>query len=252
MTRRFAPHIVVCALLVLEAFVLALTPAARVDDAIGIRPELPDRFGPYVGDDIRFCRDQGCVQKSLRLSQLENPKACPTCGGELDEWSAAEQYWFPADTRVIRKEYRSAAGQSFFVSIVISGAERRSIHRPEVCLASQGNSFPASHTVSVPIAGRPPLVISLLDLTRKSTGESSGCFAYWFVTEGRETHRHLERLFWMAWDNLIHNTRRRWAYISISTGRAPDGDRHVKALSDFIARLYPYLLPEPRAGLQSG
>jgi len=239
--KRYTPHMTVCALLAVEALVLLLTPPARVDGNVGIRTELPERIGQYEGDEIRFCQDSQCTRRSLRLSRLKDASVCPNCGGELDEWSPAEKHWFPADTKVVRREYRSAGGQAFFVSIVVSGKERRSIHRPEVCLSSQGNSFPARHTIDVPVEGRDPVRIRLLDLSRKRTGEPAGCFAYWFVTEGRETHSHLDRLFWMAWDSLLHNTRRRWAYISVSTGRAPDGDAHVARVRRFIAELYPHI-----------
>ncbi len=241
MSRRVVPHLVVCALLALTAGILMLTPDPRVDESLGIRVELPDRIGPYEGDGIRFCKDSQCSRRSLRLSQLTDDAACPKCGGELAEWSPAERYWFPPDTEIVRKEYRSAAGQTFFVSIVVSGKERRSIHRPEVCLSSQGNVFPAKHTLNVPLDDRSPLTVSVLDLARKSTGESTGCYAYWFVTEGRETHKHLERLAWMAWDNLAYNTKRRWAYISVSTRRAPEGTAHLDRVGYFIAMLHPRL-----------
>jgi hypothetical protein len=40
----------------------------------------------------------------------------------------------PKDTQITRREYSDSGGDRIMASIVLSGGEKRSIHRPEVCL----------------------------------------------------------------------------------------------------------------------
>ena len=66
-------------------------------------------------------------------------------------------------------------------------------------------------------------------------------YAYWFVGKDRETPFHLERMFWMAWDRIIHNVAHRWAYIAVAGDRSLSNDDHVEQVRGFIHDIYPYL-----------
>ena len=57
---------------------------------------------------------------------------------EEQKISEAERKVLPRDTSIVKKVYVSPAGARMLVSYVIGGTSRASIHRPELCLPSQG------------------------------------------------------------------------------------------------------------------
>jgi hypothetical protein len=74
--------------------------------------------------------------------------------------------------------------------------------------------------------------VMLLEVNR-----SNLYFAYWFTDGTHETARHLVRLFLTAWDGIIRNERRRWAYISVAVPNNRSQDS-LPELKEFIAKLY--------------
>lgn len=245
--KRLAACRVVIALLAAGMTVLRFSPAPVINDRIGVRKVLPDVLAGLKAEELRYCHNDQCARRAYRTSELKDREACPACGKPLHGLSLGERQLLPADTEIIRRVYRLHGQDAFYVTIAVSGTERRSIHRPQVCLVSQGNAILNQRVVEVPLKDRGPLGVMLLDLRRGGNDEGSGqlsCYAYWFVTEGRETPGHLRRLLWMTWDSIVHNTRRRWAYISVATYRNPDSDEHVERLRRFIAELHPLLTEE--------
>jgi hypothetical protein len=244
MKGRLTAYCVAIGLLATTTWLLHFSPAPVVSDAIGIRRVLPDELLGLQADSLRYCHNDQCVQRAHRVSKLNGRDACPACEGTLHDISLGEELLLPRDTEIIRRVYRSHGQDVFFVTIAVSGTERRSIHLPQICLVSQGNTIVNQRVVDIPLAERHPLEVTLLDLQRGGGDDSPGdtsCFAYWFVTEGRETPKHIERLFWMAWDGVVHNTRRRWAYISVATHRSFESDEHVERVRRFLAELHPLL-----------
>ncbi|HZZ21055.1 MAG TPA: exosortase/archaeosortase family protein, partial [Opitutaceae bacterium] len=90
-----------------------------------------------------------------------NPVALPTFVGEdwigrRTEISAVEREVLPPDTGYSRKTYVSLADptKQVFLSIVLSGRDRTSIHRPEVCLVGQGWTIGGSFQHSFAFPGK--------------------------------------------------------------------------------------------------
>ncbi len=238
---RHARQGLLLALLLAEIGALAWLPAPRYDDRVGLRERLPDRVGDYAGVDILYCLNEQCAGRAYRATELGSARACKVCGGALANESPAEKALLPADTVILRKEYVAGEGR-FVVTVVMTGGERQSIHRPQVCLVSQGQQIVREREVAVPLPGRMPLALQVLDLKpAREDDDGAQAYAYWFVTHGRETPSHFTRLFWMAWDNLVRNVRRRWAYVAISTGRDDASDAHIARLQAFLADLHPLL-----------
>jgi len=80
---------------------------------------------------------------------------------------AVELKLLPTDTEFAKMTYVTATHDALerdiaHVSIVLSGAESRSIHRPEVCLTGQGRTIEGSTIVPVEIA--PGRVLQVRDL----------------------------------------------------------------------------------------
>jgi hypothetical protein len=203
---------------------------------------LPDRVGEWRAERVFFCQHDQCAS-SFMESELEGTATCPSCGGKLDQVALGERTLLPEDTVIIRRQYQGGQKDPIMVTLVLSGKERRSIHRPQQCLPAQGFTVESSSVLSVPLEGRDPLKLTLMH-ARKAGGGGGGVapavvLAYWFAGGGHETHDHFERMGYMAWDVLIHGVRARWTYVSlqkVSRGKSSDA-----YLSEFIRKLYPLL-----------
>lgn len=246
--KSLRPYFVVIGLLALTALLLAVTVDVRLSDEAGIRVALPDRVGDWQGGEIRYCLNPAC-QRDFLVDKLADPNVCPACGGPLDVMSKGEKDQLPADTVLVRKRYMNSVGEQVFVTIVLSGKERVSIHRPQICLVGQGNEIVRQSVVEVPIEGRKPLQVMTLEMLRRGnlpdgrSFESATYYGYWFAGKGRETPHHIQRMVWMATDRIFHNVSHRWAYISVGGMRDKDSDAYQKQMVSFIHDLYPHLLP---------
>jgi exosortase len=157
-------------------------------------------------------------------------------GGWLGEdvpVSAAELEILPPDTGFARKNYvwLHDRTRQVFVSIVLSGRDRTSIHRPELCLIGQGwtilDRFDHSFEYPGPGHGRVPATV--LRVRREMAtprGERMAVpslVAYWFVGRDRVVAGHWARMWWSAMDRLEHWQGSRWAYVLVQT-TALDGE----------------------------
>lgn len=245
-SRQLKPYVIVIALMVLTSLALAYTVDVNLTNEAGIRVELPDRIGDWEGAELRYCQNPN-HQREYLTSDLENPDVCPDCGHELYGMSLDERRILPADTIILKKRFRHPSGQMVLASIVLSGADRSSIHRPQLCLTGQGQTITKSETITVPIAGRDELGVMVLDLHRNirapdgTAHEFTSYYAYWFVGKGRETPSHLQRMYWMATDRIFFNRAHRWAYISVSGYRPPDSKSHHDQVSSFVSEFYPHM-----------
>lgn len=121
--------------------------------------------------------------------------------------SEAELKTLPADTVILHREYASPHGVRAFVSAVTGGRSKSSIHRPELCLPSQGFQMSAPRTVEA--GGRSWRVI---DLARRS---ETALFAYTFFNqEGFRTSSHVERIFRDVCDRSFRNRIDRWVMVT--------------------------------------
>jgi hypothetical protein len=150
---------------------------------------------------------------------------------------------------IFKKKYFRVGDQqeTVFASVVISGKDRGSIHRPEICMPSQGNTIVTREVVDVPLPGQQePLQVMVLNMTREDSwgNQFHSYYAYWFVGNGRETPHHWQRMMWLATDRILHNVSHRWAYISVSGIRAadPEDRSHYEEIRSVVTRLHPELI----------
>ena len=166
-----------------------------------------------------------------------NPVELPTFAGT--EWfgrsaevSAVEREILPADTGFSRKTYHAAtdARTRVFLSIVLSGRDRTSIHRPELCLVAQGWTVAGAtgHRFTFPGhvgASFPATVLSV----RREVATPRGkvivpqLVAYWFVGGDTVVATHARRLALDAWNRVAHGRADRWAYVLMQADAA-DGE----------------------------
>ena len=225
---------------------LAVSVDVKLATTAGIRLHLPDSFGEWVGFEIKFCQNITC-QKTYLANELKDPDQCGECGDPLYSMSFSEAQLLPPDTGMLRKSYRNPAGKKLNVSIVLSGNERGSIHRPEVCLTGQGWDLESKEVAEVRLEGREPLHVMILNVKRTASSGSGKAhamrnyYAYWFVGKDRETPYHLMRMFLMAADRVTRNVAHRWAYISVTGPRESSPDDSKEQIQNFVSELYPYI-----------
>jgi len=247
---NYKPFATVLALLALAVLALMFTVDVNIADQPGIRMVLPTHLGPWQGTELRFCHNTAC-SKEFTLDQLTQTNVCPACGAELYTMSLAEFEQLPKDTQFLKGKYTNAVGEEVFVSLVLSGRDRESIHRPERCLVGQGNSIEKSYVLGVPVAGRKPLGVMVLETIRPLGGRTGkrdipGYYAYWFAGHGRETPQHWERMFWLGWDRIVHSVAHKWAYIAIAGRRDTESAQFQAQIKAFAGLLYPALTLDDR------
>jgi EpsI family protein len=198
----------------------------------GVVMNLPVFVGPYIGDPI--------------------------------EPSLSEKTILPPDTEFERRIYHGLAGEEINCGIVLAGGQKRSIHRPEVCLEGQGWTIPIGEKIAINLKSGRSLSVMKLTIRRPvelMTGEKKELrqlFLYWFVGEGRTTADHFERILLTSRDRVFRNINHRWAYVTVSSvvtcSVNPDGKDDAETLAmlkDFIREIVPTFqkseLPESAA-----
>lgn len=150
--------------------------------------------------------------------------------GRRTEVTAVEREVLPPDTGYSRRTYAALhrPGQQVFVSIVLSGRDRSSIHRPELCVEGLGwtirGSFTHSFRSALPgVEALPATVLRVERVTANGKTTVPSLLAYWFVNSDRVVATNRERLLHGAWDRLRHGRADRWAYVLVQTD-AVDGE----------------------------
>ncbi|MES2595852.1 MAG: exosortase/archaeosortase family protein [Verrucomicrobiota bacterium] len=225
-----SPRLVVVALCVGAAMAACrFSPEVRAGDSSGVVMELPTAVGRFLGQPL--------------------------------ERDAAEKALLPEDTQMLKMQYRSPGlpqdRDLAQVTLVLAGAERRSIHRPEVCLDGQGWTLVDSTTIPVEIT--PGRTLEVKDLLvereiRLNDGKTKvlrAHYVYWFIGTDVTTPSNAMRVWLSTWDNIARNVNHRWAYASItawvtdnldareSTQRVRDSVATTKLVKEVIRELVP-------------
>jgi exosortase len=161
--------------------------------------------------------------------------------GKRTEVTEVERQLLPPDTGFSRKTYVSLADSSkqALLSIVLSGRDRTSIHRPELCLVGQGWTILGSSVRSFGYPGRAspfPATVLRIENTVVANGvrmKVPGLAAYYFVGGDFIVATHWERLARDAWNRVVHGRADRWAYVLVLTYSA-DGDEAALHRIQFI------------------
>jgi hypothetical protein len=155
--------------------------------------------------------------------------------GRRTEVSAAEREILPPDTGFSRKSYAFVADRKcdVFLSIVLSGRDRTSIHRPELCLVGQGWTI-AGHAQQTfrfsanGVGGGGNFRATVLRVRREiSSGTGKivipQLVAYWFVDGDTIVPSGWQRFVHDSWNRVRHARADRWAYVLMQTD-ARDGE----------------------------
>lgn len=164
--------------------------------------------------------------------------------------------WLPPDTVYGQRLYTAPDGLEIQVNVVLMGADRTSIHKPEYCLPSQGARIEGRESRSVRIPGSPAydLPVTVFKLSGEVTQPDGsqvtvrGLYVFWFVADGQLTADHNERMRWMARDLVTRLTLQRWAYVSCLVPCLPGGEEAAfERLAAFLAAAVPQFQMAPAA-----
>lgn len=153
--------------------------------------------------------------------------------GQKTQESEAERSMLAADTKFSKVNYRAEIRNIFDVpsgvgsavidaSIVFSGQDMNaSIHRPEICLPSQGFLNLTGHAAAIELANGKVLPFTRLSSERplsEKRGDSVHYIHYYvFIGHGHIKSTHMQRVMQDMYDRLFTGTVERWAYFQIGS-----------------------------------
>jgi hypothetical protein len=213
--------IIVAALIIGAVVVTALTSKVNTVSEAGVNMNLPEEVGQWRGAKL--------------------------------EPSKQEIELLPKGTEFAKRIYTNDANDTVYCSIVLSSPDPRSIHRPELCLPTQGVKITGSELIQIPVKGlAKPLPLMKLTTRTTPTGHPEinirGYFMYWFVGKDRITAQHYQRILWNMWDRTFFNTNHRWAYIIVQgsvpesylgAGKGKNDEQTLAMLKDFTKDVFP-------------
>jgi len=164
--------------------------------------------------------------------------------------------YLPKDTSFVDRQYHEPDGFWVNATIVLMGADRTSIHRPDYCLPGQGWSIGSKTLVNLPVTGGRPYELPVMkwiihNSYQTADGqkqEVSGIYVFWFVAENEQTVDNLQRMWWLARDLVRTGVLQRWAYISYFSVCTPgQEDATFERMKKLIAASVPeYQYPPGR------
>lgn len=192
---------------------------------------------------------------------MELPEYTDKYFGEPLPVSTAELNMLPGDTEFERMMYYTTQGDKIMCSIVLAGGEKRSIHRPEVCLPAQGWTQKSREIIPVTLKDGRTIDVAVLRVVRPlelATGDTiaiPSLYMYFFIGKNVITASHFDRVFRTSWDRIMHSLNHRWAYVSVTStvtevyqkysGKNEEETREM--LEKFIAEIAPMILKSEEA-----
>jgi hypothetical protein len=163
--------------------------------------------------------------------------------------------YLPKDTSYASRHYFATNGAWAMANVILMGADRTSIHRPDYCLPGQGWQIRDKTEVKLNIAGAQPYTLPVMKWTVSNTFQTpdgsrqtvSGLYVFWFVTKNQTTDDFPTMLKSMLFNQLTHGVLQRWAYVSYFTVCLPgQEDATFARMKHLIATSVPeFQLPPP-------
>ncbi|MDP2898345.1 MAG: exosortase-associated EpsI family protein [bacterium] len=230
---------------------------------------LPERVGRWQAKEVLICST--CLEelkqavwqrespkhpdaRMLYLSEEVSDSECPVHGTPLTPTLEVPVDFItrkvlPPGTKFLRKWYRGAEAAKDLpdvnATVITSGSDRRSIHRPERCLQGQGWQIVSRDRWAVARSPSGPrdfrvtrLVVRRVWLTPEGDrAERKEVVFYWFMGHNRLTGSNLKRLTYAAWDRMAHRLNYPWSYTLLIAPVRDSVNKTTGALSQFVPEL---------------
>jgi hypothetical protein len=157
--------------------------------------------------------------------------------------------YLPKDTSYAGRLYTATNGLQINSTIILMGADRTSIHKPDYCLPGQGWSINEKTVVNIPVAGPQNyqlpvtkwIIGNVYQTPDGQKHEVSGLYVFWFVADGEQTADNYQRMWWLGRDLLRTGVLQRWAYVSFFSVCAPGQE---EATFEQMKKLIAVTVPE--------
>ncbi len=212
---------------------------------------LPVRVGDFIGDTPWYCHDEQCLRVSMeaelkKLGQpVGGPFRCPGCGGALHEVSLGETILTAGGARMMKRVYRSDDGLVYSVNVVMTGRTHAAIHRPELCLPTQGFSMERAVLMRLAPKGLAPIEVRQITLRKDQSQAFS--LVYWFSSRRFQTAIHARRVLSNSWDRSVHNRISRWFMVAVQVSSPLETPEAVERFENFLAEWYPQVFLAEKA-----
>jgi hypothetical protein len=163
--------------------------------------------------------------------------------------------YLPPDTSYTERLYTAPDGFQIQGTVILMGADRTSIHKPDYCLPGQGWRIDSKSVVNVPVGGAQNyqlpiakwIISASFQIPDGRTEKHSGIYAFWFVADNEQTPDFYEYLRKLTRDFLFTGVLQRWSYVSYFTACEPgQEDAAFARMEKLIAASVPELQPAPR------
>jgi len=242
--RAMAPCLLAPVLAIACQAAVLLSPRPEMEPDDFIAASQPVQVGSFRGQTPWFCQNDQCLssfdEDELHATATDTLPVCPRCGKPLARFSLGEKTWLPADTRIVKRNYSCGDGGMLAVSVVVSGASRLSIHRPEMCLPGQGFQILSTQSRTLQLGQGRTLRVNVVQAAR--AGERPIGFLYWFVNARCETTSHWVRIFSDVWARCLHNRVNRWCMVTVFSSQSAEDPATLRMLESFVAEWYPRML----------
>lgn len=162
--------------------------------------------------------------------------------------------YLPKDTSFAERHYQSPDGLDVISTIVLMGADRTSIHKPDYCLPGQGWSIVSRSVVNLSIGGERPYQLPVSKWLLNTSIQTpdgrkqnvGGIYVFWFVTQNNETPGFYNYLRRLTFNFMRTGVLQRWAYVSyFSTCEPGQEDAVFARMEKLIAASVPEFQPPP-------
>jgi hypothetical protein len=203
--------------------------------------------------------------KTRRLASSENvevvlPEQVLDYSSQPLEVSQVELDTLPKDTSFGKMEYKAPDGFKIWLSVVLMGGDRTSLHKPQFCLEGQGVQLgPSSYSTASIAVERPQkyeLPVGRLIGSRRfeANGQSQefrAVYVYYYVADGEmmSSESGFGRMWSMARELIRTGVLQRWAYVSYLSFCPPGQEEATfERMKTLIAASAPefQLTPAPR------
>jgi hypothetical protein len=175
------------------------------------------------------------------------------------EVSQIELDMLPKDTSFGKRLYKGTDGFKIFLCVVLMGADRTSLHKPQFCLEGQGVQLgPSSYSTASIAIERPHkyelpvgrLIGSKYAEVEGQRQEMRAIYVYYYVADGvlMSSESGFGRMWSMARELIRTGVLQRWAYVSYLSYCLPGQEEATfERMKAFIAASAPEFQLTPSA-----
>ena len=203
-----------------------------------------------------FIPEKAELQASSMSMELPLRFDLPDWYGVRKQESPGERKGLAPDTLFSKADYRLLYNKDWkkqmpdvHVSLVFSGNDmNQSIHRPEMCLPSQGHLDLQTSDIFLTLKNGKKIAFSRLTSHRPAPNipdkKLHFIHYYTFVGKGNIVHSHTQRAIYDILDRSLKGKVQRWAYCQVGTYWSPHLNITEEDAEKLIQKLICELLPE--------